>query len=105
MSTEKTTSLSKHQVEDLARPFVSMVDRIKAFYEDPKNERDFQDWYGSNNANLKDFRSCVFATLRQLIDVLSDNGKLDKTSDSGNGCFLHTRQIHTDIIDTAYNRL
>lgn len=45
MSLEKTTSLSKHQVEDLARPFVSMVDRIKAFYEDPKNERDFQEWY------------------------------------------------------------
>ena len=45
MSPDKTTSLSKHQVEDLARPFVSMVDRIKAFYEDPKNERDFQEWY------------------------------------------------------------
>lgn len=45
MSPEKTTSLSKHQVEDLARPFVSMVDRIKAFYDDPKNEQGFQDWY------------------------------------------------------------
>lgn len=40
-----TPVLSRQQIEDLARPFVSMVDRIKAFYEDPKNERNFQDWY------------------------------------------------------------
>lgn len=38
-------NLSSQQVEDLARPFVSMVDRIKAFYEDPKNERDFQEFF------------------------------------------------------------
>lgn len=45
MSREKTTTLSKQQIEDLARPFVSMLDRIKAFYDDPKNEMDFQEWY------------------------------------------------------------
>ena len=45
MSPEKTATLSKSQVEDLARPFVSMVDHIKAFYKDPENERDFQEWY------------------------------------------------------------
>lgn len=45
MSPEKTTSLSKSQVEDLARPFVGMVDRIKAFYDDPENQRAFREWY------------------------------------------------------------
>lgn len=37
--------LSSQQIEDLARPFIGMVDRIKAFYDNPQNERDFQDWY------------------------------------------------------------
>lgn len=45
MQSERTATLSQWQIEDLARPFVSMVDRIEAFYQDPKNERDFQEWY------------------------------------------------------------
>ena len=45
MTKEKSTSLSSRQIEDLARPFVGMVERIKAFYDDPVNERAFQEWY------------------------------------------------------------
>lgn len=45
MSSENTAYLSKQQIEDLARPFVGMVDRIVAFYEDPENERNFQEWH------------------------------------------------------------
>jgi len=45
MDEQNTATLSKQQVEDLARPFIGMVDRIKAFYDDPANERAFQEWY------------------------------------------------------------
>lgn len=45
MRPEKTVTLSKQQIEDLARPFVGMVERIEAYFDDPKNERDYQEWY------------------------------------------------------------
>lgn len=40
--------LTPQQVEALARPLIWMVDRISAFYDDPENERAFQEWYLKN---------------------------------------------------------
>lgn len=45
---ELNVMLTPQQVEALARPLVWMVDRISAFYDDPENERAFQEWYLKN---------------------------------------------------------
>ncbi len=37
--------LSTAQIETLAKPFVRMVETIKGFYENPKNEKAYRDWY------------------------------------------------------------
>lgn len=42
---ESNVTLTPQQVDALARPLVGMVDRIRAFYDDPENEREFQEWY------------------------------------------------------------
>ena len=38
-------NLSQNQIEDLARPFVGMVDVLKDFYKDPQNEKRYREWY------------------------------------------------------------
>ena len=42
---ESNITVTPQQIADLARPFVGMVDRLKAFYDDPEYEREFQEWY------------------------------------------------------------
>lgn len=39
------SNLSSSQVYDLARPIVGMMEKIMAYYQDPENERVFQEWY------------------------------------------------------------
>jgi hypothetical protein len=39
------SNLSSSQVYDLARPIVGMMEKIMAYYQDPENERAFQEWY------------------------------------------------------------
>lgn len=39
-----SVELSKEQVNDLARPLVGI---LESFYQDPKNEEDFQKWLRS----------------------------------------------------------
>ena len=45
MEKQNTPTLSDYQVECLSRPFIGMVGRITAFYDDPANERAFQERY------------------------------------------------------------
>ena len=42
---ESNVTLTPQQVEALARPLAGMVDRILAYYDDPKHEREFREWY------------------------------------------------------------
>lgn len=37
--------MSEQQTIDLARPFVKKVQTIVDYYENPENERAFQEWY------------------------------------------------------------
>lgn len=37
--------LSSSQVNDLARLIAGMVEKIMTYYQDPENERAFQEWY------------------------------------------------------------
>lgn len=37
--------LSQEQVNNLARPLVSMVEIIMDFFKNSQNEKDYQDWY------------------------------------------------------------
>lgn len=39
------SNLSSSQVYDLARSIVGMMEKIMAYYQDPENERAFQEWY------------------------------------------------------------
>ena len=39
--------LSKEQLEALARPIVEKIPEIIKFYEDPKNEQEYREWYKS----------------------------------------------------------
>ncbi len=44
--------MNTQQIEDLARPFLSMRDSILAYYDDPEIEAKFQTWraeYGNHN--------------------------------------------------------
>jgi hypothetical protein len=38
-------NLTHTQVNDLAKPFASMLDSISKFYENPKNEKGFREWH------------------------------------------------------------
>lgn len=40
-----TIQLTPQQVTDLARPFVGMLDAIRAFYADAENENKYREWY------------------------------------------------------------
>lgn len=40
-----TIELTSSQVTDLANPFVSMIDNISKFYENPNNEKGFLEWH------------------------------------------------------------
>lgn len=42
---ESNITLTPQQIDDLARPLVGMADRIRAYYDDPEHEREFQEWY------------------------------------------------------------
>lgn len=42
-----TIQLTPQQVTDLARPFVGMLDAIRAFYEDAENEKKYREWHMS----------------------------------------------------------
>lgn len=42
---ELNGTLTPQQIEDLARPFAGMVNRILAYYDDPEHEKEFQEWY------------------------------------------------------------
>lgn len=37
--------LSQWQIQNLATPIAHMLDKIAKFYEDPENERKYQEWY------------------------------------------------------------
>lgn len=37
--------LTQHQVNDLATPFVGMLDSITKFYENPDNVKAYREWY------------------------------------------------------------
>ena len=37
--------LTTNQIDDLARTVASIEQHIKSFYDNPENERAFQDWY------------------------------------------------------------
>jgi hypothetical protein len=37
--------MTPQQVTDLARPFVSMIDTIVSYYQDPEHEKAFREWY------------------------------------------------------------
>lgn len=39
------SNLSSSQVYNLARPIAGMMEKIIAYYQDPENERAFQEWY------------------------------------------------------------
>ncbi len=38
-------ALSDSQIDSLARGIAGIADRIMAYYDDPKNEQAFQEWY------------------------------------------------------------
>lgn len=37
--------LEQHQVFDLAKPFVTMIDELTKFYDEPANKKAFAEWY------------------------------------------------------------
>ena len=37
--------MTEQQVTDLARPFVSMIDTVRSYYQDAEHEQAFQKWY------------------------------------------------------------
>lgn len=41
--------MGTNQIEDLARPFVEMADRILAYYQDEEHEKAFQAWCERRN--------------------------------------------------------
>lgn len=40
-----TIQLTPQQITDLARPFVGMLDVLKAFYADPSNAKAYREWH------------------------------------------------------------
>ena len=38
-------NLTRHQIENLARPILGMLDEIEKYYENPENEKRFREWY------------------------------------------------------------
>lgn len=40
-----SVKLSEWQIENLARFFVTKLDEIVKYYEDPENEKKYQEWY------------------------------------------------------------
>lgn len=42
------TKLTDSQINDLARPLLGI---LEAFYQDPKNEKGFQEWLNSRRGN------------------------------------------------------
>ena len=37
--------LDEKQIMELAKPFVGMVDSLVEFYNDPQNQKKYQEWY------------------------------------------------------------
>ena len=37
--------LDNAQINELAKPFVTMVDTLVEFYNDPENKRKYREWY------------------------------------------------------------
>ena len=37
--------LTEDQINDLARPFIGMMDALKEFYKDPENERAYRKYF------------------------------------------------------------
>ena len=46
------STLTTHQIEDLAKTVAGIEQHIKGFYDNPDNEKAYQDWYAKRYGRI-----------------------------------------------------